>query len=191
MRFVLRLLMSIAVALAIGFGLSYYALTDGRMFGAVSIGPWTTWPDVGAPTPNPYARSHITREAALQLGRSEGLQFTATTDTDGAALDRACTYRIVGRVPVSTFWTLSAVDGAFVNVGAPESNGALRSSDIARAADGSLDIAVGTHLASGNWLELAGAGPFTLVLTLYDTTALSGFSSAASSMPAITREGCA
>ena len=53
MRFVLRLLMSIAVALSLGFGLSYYALTDGRLFGAVSLRPWTAWPDIGSPNPNP------------------------------------------------------------------------------------------------------------------------------------------
>src|SRR5690606_12247799 len=102
--------MMIAVALSVGFGLSYYALTDGRLFGAVQLGPWTTWPDIGSPSPNPYTRGHITREAALQMGRSEGLVFVATSDSAGAPLDRACSYRVDGHVPVSTFWTLVAVD---------------------------------------------------------------------------------
>ena len=87
MRFVLRLLLAIAVALGIGFGLSYYALTDGRLFGAVQIGAWTAWPDSGAPAPNPYTRGHIVRESALQLGRAEGLQFVATTDDCRATYD--------------------------------------------------------------------------------------------------------
>ena len=35
MRFVFYLLMMIAVALGVGFGLSYYALTDGRLKSAM------------------------------------------------------------------------------------------------------------------------------------------------------------
>lgn len=189
MRFVLRLLMSIAVALSVGFGLSYYALTDGRFFGAVSLGPWTAWPDIGSPAPNPYTSGHITRDAALQLGRSEGLQFVASSDSDGAPLDLACSYRVEGRVPVSTFWTLVAVDADWVNLAAPGTDAALRSSEVVRLPNGALRVHVGTRLRPATWLELAGSGPFSLVLTLYDTTALSSFASTA--MPSILKEDCA
>lgn len=191
MRFVLRLLMSIAVALAVGFGLSYYALTDGRLFGAVSLGPWTTWPDIGAPAPNPYSNGHIAREASLQLGRAEGLRFVATSDSDGDPLDLNCAYRIDGHVPVSTFWTLAAVDADWVNLSVPDTPPSLRSSDVVRTANGALAIHVGTQVRPGTWLELEGSGPFSLVLTLYDTTALSSFAAADVTMPAITMEGCA
>lgn len=191
MRFVLRLLLAIAVALGIGFGLSYYALTDGRLFGAVQIGAWTAWPDSGAPAPNPYTRGHIVRESALQLGRAEGLQFVATTDDGGEPLRLDCTYVLAGRVPVSTFWTLVAVDPAWTNLAAADTDGALRSSQLARNNDGSFTIHVGTALRPGNWLELTGSGPMTLALTLYDTTALSGFSADDMRLPTITLEGCA
>ncbi|MBE7733673.1 DUF1214 domain-containing protein [Devosia faecipullorum] len=190
MRFVLRLLMSIAVSLSIGLGLSYYALNDGRIFGGVQIGPWIAWPDSGTPAPNPYTRGHIARQAALQLGRSEGLQFIARTDSAGDPLDLACSYRLDGRVPVSSFWTLAAVDEQWVNLAAPGTDAALRSSEITRENSGALRIHVGARLSPGNWLELAGSGPFSLVLTLYDTTAFSGFSSADNVMPAIARGDC-
>lgn len=190
MRFVLRLLLSIAIALTVGFGLSYYALTDGRLFGAVTLGPWTAWPDAGSPAPNPYTRGHLTREAALQLGRSEGLQFVATTDSDNAPLKLECSYLLAGHVPVSTFWTLSAVDATWVNLAAPGTDPALRSSEIVRETDGMFRVHIGTRLRPGNWLELAGEGEFQLVLTLYDTTALSGFASSDASMPSITLEQC-
>jgi hypothetical protein len=190
-RFVLRLLMSIAVALSLGFGLSYYALTDGRLFGAVSLGPWTAWPDIGSPNPNPYTSGHITREASLQLGRSEGLRFVAATDSDGAPLDLACSYRLDGHVPVSTFWTLVAVDADWVNLAAPGTDAALRSSEVIRATDGAIRIHVGTRLRPMTWLELSGTGTFSLVLTLYDTTALSSFAAADMTMHSITMEDCA
>lgn len=191
MRFVLLLLLTIAVALATGFGLSYYALSDGRVVGAAQIGSWIAWPDLGSAAPNPYSRGHLTRDAALQLGRSEGLQFTATTDRDGQPLDLACTYRLEGHVPVSTFWTLVAVNGEAINLAAPGADLALRSSEINRANSGAMIVHVGKRLSPGNWLELAGEGPFTLKLTLYDTTAFSGFGSDNDTMPTIIREDCA
>jgi hypothetical protein len=190
-RFVLRLLLAIAVALSVGFGLSYYALTDGRLFGAVQIGAWTAWPDGGTPAPNPYTRGHIVRESALQLGRAEGLQFVATTDDSGEALDLSCSYTVTGRVPVSTFWTIVAVDADWTNLAAPDTDGAMRSSEVARNNDGSFTLHVGTALHPGNWLELTGEGPMSLVLTLYDTTALSGFSADDMRLPRIIRGTCA
>ncbi|WP_169194662.1 DUF1214 domain-containing protein [Devosia sp. MC1541] len=189
MAFVLRLLVAIAVALSIGFGLSYYALTDGRFIAANMLGPWITWQDVGVPNPNPYTRSQIAREGALQLGRSEGLRFTAATDSAGKALDLSCTYRISGRVPISSFWTLSAVDSDWRNLAAPGEDLALRSSELVRDNDRSFRIYVGPHVMPMNWLELAGSGQYELVLTLYDTTAFSGFTND-TVMPSITEEHC-
>ena len=55
---------------------------------------------------------------------------------------------------------------------------------------GSLAINIGKRLASGDWLEITGTGPFTLALTLYDTAVFSGFSSD-QSMPSIQRGKCA
>lgn len=190
MRFIFYLLMMIAVALGVGFGLSYYALTDGRLFGVAQVGPWHAWPDVGANAPNPYTRGHLARTAALELGQAEGLQFTAIVDSDGEQLTRDCAYRIAGKTPLATFWTLVALDAAGVNIAAPDTPLAMRSSGIARADDGSISINVATRLQPGNWLELSGDGPFRLVLTLYDTAVFSGFSSDAS-MPSIIRGECA
>lgn len=190
MRFVLYLLLMIGVALGTGFGLSYYALTDGRLFGAAQVGPWVAWPDVGAAAPNPYTRSLLAREAQLQLGQAEGLRFVASVDSADQPLTRDCSYRIAGMTPLATAWTLVALDADGHNLAAPDSQLAMRSTGLVRGHDGSIDIAVGTRLSAGNWLELTGSGPFSLVLTLYDTAAFSGFSSDAA-MPGIIRGRCA
>ena len=189
MRYVLLLLMMCSVALAVGFGLSWAALTDGRLFGATQVGPWVAWSDVGSASPNPYTRAHLARAGALPLGQAEGLQFTADTDSAGEPLTRSCTYRITGRTPVATFWTLAAVDAEGVNVAAPGGPPVLRSGRLARTDDGDIDVTVGTSLMPLNWLELTGEGPFRLVLTLYDMAVFSGFSGAAD-MPVITAERC-
>lgn len=190
MRFLGHLLIMIAVALGVGFGLSWYALSDGRVFGAFRVGPWVAWRDIGSPTPDPYTRAHVARAGALQLGASEGLQFIATTDSDGQRLDRDCRYRIDGTTPVSTFWTLVAVDEAGVVITRPDAPAAFNSRRIARATDGSLQLYVSKHLSPRNWLEIVGDGPFSLALTLYDTSSFAGIGSEAATLPAIIREAC-
>ena len=184
------MLMAIGVALCVGFGLSYLALTDGRMFGASHIGPWAAWPDIGSPAPNPYTRAHLAREAMLPLGQAQGLRFTATTDSAGEPLTRACSYAVTGRTPTANFWSLVAIDADGVNIAVPDGDLAIRSSRIARTNSGEIVVKVGTTLQPGNWLELTGTGPFSLVMTLYDTPVFSGLSSN-QAMPVITRGECA
>ena len=191
MRFVLRLLLMFSLALSVGFGLSYFSLTDGWLFSAYRIGPWITWPAMGSPSPDPYTRAFLARTGALQLGQSEGLQFTAQTDSSGAPLDRNCRYHLEGHTPVATFWTLVAVDPDGVNIARPDGMLAFNSTRLTRGPEGAIQIYVSKWLSPANWLEITGEGPFSLVLTLYDSAILSGFGSDAQTMPAITNEGCA
>lgn len=191
MRFVANLLAMIAVALAVGFGLSWYALTDGRFFGAIEVGPWAAWRDAGSPTPDPYTRAFVARNGALQLGASEGLQFVASTDSAGQRLDRSCRYRIAGTTPVATFWTLvpMAPDGTPIAV--PAGRAALNSRHVVRRSDGSLVLYVGPLLSPYNWLEIGGSGPFSMALTLYDTSSFTSVGPTEATLPTIIREGCA
>jgi hypothetical protein len=191
LRFVLNLVLMLAIALGVGFGLSWYALTDGRWFGALQSGPWTTWPQAGSPVPDPYTRAFITRNAALQLGQAEGIQLVATTDSDGRALDRACRYRIDGRTPTATFWTLVPVDDRGATIARPDGPTGFRSTRVARANDGSMQLYVSRDLSPLNWLEIQGDGAFSLVLSLYDTTIFSAVGTTETvSLPSIIREAC-
>ena len=191
MRFLLHLLLLLIVALGVGFGLSWYALSDGRLFGASQYGPWVTWTRAGAPSPDPYTRAFITRNAALQLGQAEGLTLVATTDSDGRRLDRACRYRVDGRTPTSTFWTLIPVDEHDSSIARPDGPPGFHSSRIARANDGAMQLYFSKTLAPLNWIELTGEGAFSLVLTLYDTVIFSGVgTSETTTLPSIIRESC-
>ena len=191
MRFTLHLLGLIAVALAVGFGLSLLTLGEGRSLFAYRVGPWQAWAGLGSVSPDPYARAHLARAGTLQLGAGEGLRFTATTDSDGRRLDRSCRYRIDGMTPVASFWTLVATSPDGINIARNDAPLALRSSRIARASDGSIVAYVSRTLAPWNWLEITGTGPFVLILTLYDTSLLAGVGAGDAVMPAILIEGCA
>jgi hypothetical protein len=191
LRFLTHLLLLIGVALAFGFGLSWFAVTDGRFFGVTQVGPWSTWKEAGSPLPDPYTRAHIARAASLQLGASEGLQFTATVDSDGRPLSRSCRYRIDGTTPVATFWTLTATDADGTLITRPDGPRAFSSTRIARANDGSMELYVSRTLAPRNWLEITGDGAFVLNLNLYDTSNIGGAGTAILSLPSIIREACA
>lgn len=190
MRFLINLLTMIGVALCVGFGLSWYALSDAGVVGSLRVGPWSAWREAGSPTPDPYTRAHVARAGGLQLGASEGLQFIARTDSDGQRLDRACRYRIDGTTPVATFWTLVPVDPEFRVITVAGAPRAFNSTRVARATDGSLQLYVSRTISPRNWLEIEGDGAFALVLTLYDTSSLTGAGSAPASLPAIIREAC-
>lgn len=191
MGFLFRLLLSLAVAIALGFGLSFYALTDGRLIGAQRIGPWAAWPQIGQPNPDPYSRAYLARSGLMQLGHAEGIQFVAVTDSSGEPLERSCHYVLRGLTPGSMFWTLVAIDLDGANIAASSSLMALHSERIARTADGSVHIHVSPRLAPGNWLETSGDGPFQLQLTLYDSVVFSGGNTTVGEMPRIDREACA
>jgi hypothetical protein len=190
LRFLAHLLTMVGVALGLGFGLSWYALNDGRFFGASRTGPWLAWRDAGSPNPDPYTRAFVVRTGALQLGLSEGLQFVATADSDGRPLDRSCRYRVDGSTPVATFWTLVPVDNDGSIITRPDGPLAFNSTRVARATDGSLQLYVSRTLSPRNWLEITGEGPFILVLTLYDPASFAGIGSSAATLPAVIREAC-
>lgn len=181
----------IAVALAVGFGLSYYALGDGRLFGALRVGPWLAWPAIGATSPDPYTRAYLARSGVLPLGQGEGVTFTASSDGQGRPLDRACRYRLEGTTPPAGFWTLEAISVDGANIAPRGMQMALESRHVQRAKDGSLLLYVSRSLAPENWLEISGSGRFRLVLNLYDPSDISGSGLSVDTLPSIVRERCA
>ena len=109
---------------------------------------------------------------------------------DAQAVDTSDDFGPSGGTPVATFWTLVPVapDGAIIT--RPDGPLAFNSTRVARATDGSLQLYVSRTLSPRNWLEITGDGPFALVLTLYDTSSLTGVGSGPASLPAIIREAC-
>ena len=190
MRFVFHLLLFTILALAVGFGLSWFTLTDGRIPGSTQIGPWVARRQIGASSPDPYTRAYIARTGTLQLGQTEGLQFVATTDSHGDTLERNCRYRLEGPTPTATFWTLSALDKTGANIAQSGTQLNLHSARLARDNTGQAIIYVSKTLAPYNWLELSGEGAFSLALTFYDIAAFTGFGSDNTGLPSITKEAC-
>ncbi|MCW5690650.1 MAG: DUF1214 domain-containing protein [Pseudolabrys sp.] len=169
MRLLTSTLFALLIAAAVGLGLTYFALTRGAAFGALTIGSWTAWPKTGTADADPYARATIARTGQLPVALGDGVSFTAQTDDDGKPLDGRCNVVLFGVTPAARFWTLTLYnrDGGLV-ANSVERFG-FTSQEIVRRADGSFEISVSPRAHAGNWLPTAGVERYTLMLRLYDT----------------------
>ncbi|TGQ95849.1 DUF1214 domain-containing protein [Mesorhizobium sp. M8A.F.Ca.ET.208.01.1.1] len=186
-------LMLISLAIAVGGGGAsvWYALKIQDGVGAIRIGQWTAFPDIGTPAADPYSKARVAREGVLALGRAEGLSFVAENDAAGDQLKRECTYRIEGGFPTARFWTLYAADQSLGVVETGKSRlAALQSYEVLRQPDNSVIISVGHHPMPGNWALTDGSGRMYFVLTFYDTPIASSTGLSDVSLPRIVKAGC-
>lgn len=190
MRFFFHLVLFFGISLGIGFGLSYLALDKGALFGTVRVGPWLAWSEVGMDEPDPYTQAFVSRDGALELARAEGIRFVAKQDSAGQNLRRNCSYQLKGTMPSSALWTLLATDNEGKSVTREGANLALNNSRLIREGNGSFLLHVGPILATKNWLNLQGSGPFSLILNLYDNAIFSNLDLGESLLPSIILEGC-
>lgn len=169
MRLLTSTLFALLIAAAVGLGLTYFALTRGAAFGALTIGSWTAWPKTGTLDADPYARATIARTGELPVALGDGVSFTAKTDDDDKPLDGRCNVVLFGVTPAARFWTLTLYnrDGGLVANSIDRFG--FTSQEIVRRADGSFEITVAPRATAGNWLPTAGVERYTLVLRLYDT----------------------
>ena len=186
-------LILIVLAVAIGGGAAsvWYALRSQEGIGAVEVGGWTAFPNIGTGDADPYSRARTSRDAILTLGRAEGLSFVAQRDSGGDPLLRQCTYTIEGFVPPARFWTLYAQDEAKTAIPSGRARqSALQSGQLLRMPDNSVSITADANAQPGNWLALSGSGAMSLVLTLYDTTIAGSTGLSGLDMPQILKAGC-
>lgn len=187
------ILIGLALAIAIGGGAASVGmiLKSQEGIGAVSIGPWTAFPDSGTPDADPYSKARVARDGILALGRAEGLAFVAERDSSGTHLKRECSYRVEGGLPVARFWTLYASDKDQMALkSGMRRDGELHSLEVLRQSDNSVEISVGAKAVPGNWLAVSGVGDMNLVLTLYDTPIASSTGLSDIEMPRIVRVQC-
>ncbi len=169
MRLLLGTLFALFVAGAVGLGMTYFALSRGAAFGALSIGSWTAWPKTGTQDADPYARASIARTGRLPLALGDGLTFLAGTDDDGKALDGRCDVMIAGVTPAARYWTLTLYNRAGELVANSIDRYGFTSQEIVRRADGSFSIMIGPRASPGNWLPTGGVERYILALRFYDT----------------------
>lgn len=185
------MLLAVAIAVGLGGGSVWYALHAQSGVGAIRIGPWTAFPDIGTPDADPYSQARIAREGVLALGRAEGLAFVAESDSSGQKLRRECAYTIEGVFPTARFWTLYAADQSLDAIATGKQKpAALHSYEVLRRADNAARISVSAHPAPGNWLLVNGTGILYFVLTFYDTPIANSTGLSDVTLPGIVKGRC-
>lgn len=187
----LSTLLVLVIAVGLGGGSVWYALDARTGVGAIRIGPWTAFPDIGTPQADPYTQARTAREGVLSLGRAEGLAFVAEKDSDGAPLRRQCRYTIDGGFPTARFFTLYAADASLdpIDTGSPRRS-VLQSYQLLWRVDDTALIATGSSPLPGNWLAVSGAGPLYFVLSFYDTPIATSTGLSDVKLPEIRKAGC-
>ena len=179
------------LALGLGIASAVWATDHLPFFGEMRIGDWTAYPSVGRADPDPYTRAYLARTGALPLAAAEGIAFEMHADSQGRPLNAACNYNIVGKTPSARRWTLRIERGGLAyDAGDPALPVSLHSRGLLHAQDGTFDIGVSPIPVPGNWLYTGPDGPFSLVLTLYDTTIASDIGLTKLTMPEVRFGGC-
>jgi hypothetical protein len=168
-RLLLGTLFALAVAATVGLGATYFALSRGAAFDALTIGSWTAWPKTGTTEIDPYARASIARSGRLPLALGDGLTFLAKTDDNGRSLDGRCDVVLSGVTPAARFWTLTLYNPEGDLVPNSINRYDFTSQEIVRRADGSFEIVIAPRASSGNWLPTGGVERYVLALRFYDT----------------------
>ena len=192
MRLLLGTLFAFVVAALVGLGTTYFALSRGAAFGALTIGSWTAWPKSGTEDADPYARATIARTGQLPMALGDGVSFSALTDDKGKILDGRCTVVVSGVTPAARYWTLTLYNAGGELVANSVGRYGFTSEEILRNADGSFAITVAPRANPGNWLPSGGIERYSLVLRFYDTAI--GVATRASRevpMPSIKTRSCA
>lgn len=192
MRFLVLLIVAVAIALGLGGWSARRALNAGAGSSSVAIGVWRADPLAGSADASPYEKARLSRIGDLTLGIGEGIQFRTATDGTGAPLRRECSYELTGGLPLARVWTLAAFapGGRLVQPGDGRP-GWLVSRNLLRREDNAVDIAASPNAQPGNWLALAGSGPFAFVLTLYDTPASTSSGLGGVELLRVERKSCA
>jgi hypothetical protein len=156
----------------------------------MSIGPWRAWPQIGGQEADRYAKASVARSGELPLAAGEGIAFVASADSQGSTLSGRCRYRIAPIAPPARWWTLTLYDGARRLVANPAERYAFTSAEVVRSSEGEAEIVAAPAASPGNWLP-SPAGPFQLVLRLYDSPISTGLAAEETvTLPAITAEAC-
>ena len=191
MRLLLGLVFAFTVATVVGLGTTWFALTEGTAFGAITIGAWTAWPKTGTAGVDPYARAAIARNGELPIGSGDGVAFFASNDDSGHVLDGRCDVVLSGTTPQARFWTLTLYDREGQLIANSMDRQGFTSQEIIRRSDGTLSITMAPRARTGNWLPTSGVERYVLVLRLYDTpVGVATRASREAPMPSVTTELC-
>ncbi len=180
----------LVIGIALGLGATWLTVVRGNsMGGAIADGPWHTSLDAGSSEGGMYLRAGVAVHGLLALNRNETMYYTATTASDGTALDGKCTYRLRGSDPKTRWWSITAYGPDDFLIPNDAHHYAASMNSVARDPDGSFSVMVSVDNGGENWIPVQ-RGPFSLSIRLYNPDKSVAADPAHVALPTITREVC-
>ncbi len=205
MGFWIRGLIAIVMAVFMGLGSAYWAISTRTLGAAISNGPWQTNALIGSEALDIYTRAGVSVAGLFALNRSEAVYFTATTDSDGEPLQGSCVYQVEGTDMPARWWSITAYGADHFLIPNAEKRYSMTRADLLGlsmgegAATGSPEpftFRMARERQPGAWLPLGDAALLSLTLRLYgmpealtDEDALEADLSGVA-LPVIKRETC-
>ncbi len=180
--------LTLAIALGVGFSTAYFMVEEGRQFSAHKYGSWYGWPNSGTSDLDPYLKASLARSGNLQMGRAEGVTFSAKTDDNNDPLVASCKYQIAGSTPNASVWTLRTNSVSANNKIVERSY--LVSSEIVYNSDGTFNISASQNVQPGNWLSTPASADFSFIMTFYDTNAFLVVGHEIAKLPSVRKVNC-
>ncbi len=191
MRLIFGTLLTLAIAAAVGLGLTWFTVASGMGFGAITIGAWTAQPKTGTSDIDPYARAVVVRSGQLPIGTGDGVAFIARTDENGRPLDGRCDISVSGTTPAARFWTLTIYDEEGRLIGNSVGRHGYTSQEVVRQADGRFEVRLAPRARAGNWLPTGGIERYVLIMRLHDTpVGVATRTQRDAPMPSVVTVGC-
>lgn len=185
----------LAIVVGVGLGLvgAWMAVNRGLSGGQIVNGPWSTSLNLGTTNTDALTRAAVARAGLLALPASETLYWSATTDSDGAALDGKCDYLLGGPTLDARWWSVTIYDAKGYLMPNPAAlwsvNGAAVPVD--RAGRWQVAIAPQRPVGGGSWLPSDADQPFHLTLRMYNPGAAFMAAPQRAALPQIRRTRCA
>lgn len=182
--------------LAVAAGVGSAALRIRHLYDVnnIAVGPWRTTLVAGSAAASALERAVIASNELLALTRDEALYYVAETDSQGAALDGRCQYRVEGQGLPARWWSLSAYAGDRYLIRNPQHRYSVSSSDTPHDDGGRYTVHLGGPAPDGaalrDWIAL-NPGRVLLMLRLYNPQPALRDNPAQIQLPVILRERCA
>ncbi|MBV9420910.1 MAG: DUF1214 domain-containing protein [Alphaproteobacteria bacterium] len=189
MRTALKVVAVVVIGVVLGLAATWAAVIRGGWGGAVSNGPWRTDLNTGSAAAGIYQRAGVAVHGLLALNRSETIYYTANRDSDGAMLDGACVYQVIGKDPPTRWWSVTAYAADDYLIPNPANRYSVSMNSVARRSDGTFTITVSKGGATENWIPVTD-GRFSLSIRLYNPDASVAADPAHVALPSIRKVHC-
>ncbi|MEM1376186.1 MAG: DUF1214 domain-containing protein [Pseudomonadota bacterium] len=183
---------AVASAIAVGAYATEHFTRTFPGFAPLKTGPWTAYPGVATSAADPYARAYLSRTGRLSIADTEGIDFSASDDSDGRPLSPNCNYALFGEIPANRLWTFRVSPNADIRTNAPTQGTVTTSRSHVRVEGSDIHLHVGKKPTGLNWHQISGDESERLRFTfaLYDSPVATATGFSELEMPSIKRMEC-